>query len=150
MNVCLLQILCIYHCINVNVKIKELFSRSRSMADRSLGPHGGRHHSQKHNFVESLLKQSLPRRSSFSFGSKLFKSKSSSHSSFSDSASSSGSSVSCCQHNKGTEEFWNQYRRNHHPRFGFGLRGKQVPPRPLKPANSIHEKCPPTHNTISL
>ena len=25
MNVCLLQILCIYHCINVNVKIKELY-----------------------------------------------------------------------------------------------------------------------------
>jgi len=136
-------------------------ARSRSMADRSLGSHGvpssvGRH---KQGFVESLLKQSLPRRSSFSFGSKfirrdasfpfrIFKSKSSSIT-FSDSMSTS-SNVSC-QSNKSTEEFWNQYRRNQ-PKLSFTLRAKQVQTQ-IKPVNSIHEKSPtppPTQNTISL
>ena len=137
-------------------------ARSRSMADRSLGSHGATGSVSRHRqgFVESLLKQSLPRRSSFSFGSKfirrdgsfpfrIFKSKSSSIS-FSDSMSTS-SNVSC-QSNKSTEEFWNQYRRNQ-PKLSFTLRTKQVQTH-IKPVNNrIHEKsppAPPTQNTISL
>ena len=114
----------------------------------------------RQNFVESLLKQSLPRRSSFSFGSKLmrrdgsfpfrlFKSKSSSNS-FSDSSSSS--SVTSCQSHKSTEEFWNQYKRNQ-PRPSFLPRLRPGPP-PLviKPVSVIHEKSepPPQQNSISL
>ena len=136
-------------------------ARSRSMADRTLGPHAGdRRHG--HNFVESLLKQSLPRRSSFSFGSKLmrrdgsfpfrlFKSKSSSNS-FSDSCSSS--SGNSCQSHKSTEEFWNQYKRNK-PRASFLPRLRSGPSPPqlvIKPVSVIHEKSepPPQHNSISL
>ena len=135
-------------------------ARSRSMVDRSLGPQHAGDRRPRHNFVESLLKQSLPRRSSFSFGSKLmrrdgsfpfrlFKSKSSSNS-FSDSSSSS--SVTSCQSHKSTEEFWNQYKRNQ-PRPSFLPRLRPGPP-PLviKPVSVIHEKSePPTHhNSISL
>jgi len=133
-------------------------ARSRSMAERHPGSHpvgaGARQ-----NFVESLLKQSLPRRSSFSFGSKLirrngsfsfklFKSKSSSVS-VSDSLSTSSSTVSC-QSNKSTEEFWNQYRRNQ-PKLSFTMRFKPV--HTIKQVNNIHEKSPPPthpHNSISL
>ena len=136
-------------------------ARSRSMADRTLGPHTGDRR-QRQNFVESLLKQSLPRRSSFSFGSKLmrrdgsfpfrlFKSKSSSNS-FSDSCSSS--SGNSCQSHKSTEEFWNQYKRNK-PRPSFLPRLRSGPPPPqlvIKPVSVIHEKSepPPHHNSISL
>ena len=135
-------------------------ARSRSMADRTLGPHTGDRRN-RHNFVESLLKQSLPRRSSFSFGSKLmrrdgsfpfrlFKSKSSSNS-FSDSCSSS--SGNSCQSHKSTEEFWNQYKRNQ-PRPSFLPRLWSGPPPPqlvIKPVSVIHEKSePPQHNSISL
>ena len=141
-------------------------ARSRSMADRTFGSHyvgaGVRQKStRQQNFVESLLKQSVPRRSSFSFGSKLirrdgsfsfklFKSKSSS-TSVSDSMSTSSSSGSC-QSNKSTEEFWNQYRRNH-PKLSMTTRLKPVHTTAvIKPAvNTIHDKThPPTLNTISL
>ena len=137
-------------------------ARSRSMVDRSLGPQHAGDRRHRHNFVESLLKQSLPRRSSFSFGSKLmrrdgsfpfrlFKSKSSSNS-FSDSSSSS--SANSCQSHKGTEEFWNQYKRNQ-PRPSFLPRLRPGPPPPplvIKPVSVIHEKSapPPQHNSISL
>ena len=135
-------------------------ARSRSMVDRSLGPQHAGDRRPRHNFVESLLKQSLPRRSSFSFGSKLmrrdgsfpfrlFKSKSSSNS-FSDSSSSS--SVTSCQSHKSTEEFWNQYKRNQ-PRPSFLPRLRPGPP-PLviKRVSVIHEKSepPPQQNSISL
>ena len=135
-------------------------ARSRSMADRTIGPQCDRRHRQ--NFVESLLKQSLPRRSSFSFGSKLmrrdgsfsfrlFKSKSSSNSFSDTSSSSSGTS---CQSHKSTEEFWNQYKRNQ-PRPSFLPRLRPGPPPPslvIKPVSVIHEKSdpPPQHNSISL
>lgn len=112
--------------------INMSLARSRSMADRNYSMATVQDR-RKQNFVETLLKQSLPRRSSFSFGSrlrrdasfsfKLFSSKSSSLS-FSDSLS-TASSVSC-QSNKSTEEFWNQYRRNHPKLSSFTLRTKQV------------------------
>ena len=142
--------------------VSSSLARSRSMADRTLGSQRTMDRRHKHSFMESLLKQSLPRRSSFSFGSKLmrrddsfpfrlFKSKSSSNS-FSDSLSSS--SGNSCQSNKSTEEFWNQYKRNH-PRLSFLPRLWPGPAPPLpgtKPVSVIHEKSePPTHhNSISL
>ena len=112
------------------------------------------------NFVETLMKQSLPRRSSFSLGSKLrgpeqafsfrqfFKSKPSSGRLSEASSVSAGSSVSH-QSNKSTEEFWNQYRR-HQPKLSLTLRTKQVA---VKPVGRIDgNKTPPTlqHSSISL
>ena len=145
--------------------INMSLARSRSMADRNIS--SAVQDRRKQNFMESIsqLKQSLPIRSSFSFGSRLMKrdasfsfrlfSSKSSSISFSDSASTS-SSVSCHSH-KSTEEFWNQYRRNQPKLSSFTLRTKQVY-NSMKlstlvsaPA-SIHEKSPtpPTPTTISL
>ena len=114
----------------------------------------------RQHFVESLMKQTLSRRSSFSLGSKLrgpeptfsfrqfFKSKPSS------SRLSETSSISVCstvshQSNKSTEEFWNQYRR-HQPKLSLTLRTKQVAVKPV--VRNDGNKTPPTlqHSSISL
>ena len=109
----------------------------------------------RQNLVESVMKQSLARRSSFSLGSKLrgpeqtfsfrqfFKSKPSSCR-----LSEAGSTVSL-QSNKSTEEFWNQYRR-HQPKLSLTLRTKQVAVKPVVRIDG--NKTPPTlqHSSISL
>ena len=110
----------------------------------------------RHRFVENLMKQSLSRRSSFSFGSKIrrpetfsfrniFKPKSSSG--YSDSSSISTVSSMSCQSNQSTEEFWNKYRR-HHPKLSLTLRAKQM--MVVKPVSPV--LTPPTtpHSSISL
>ena len=117
----------------------------------------------RQNFVESLMKQSLPRRSSFSLGTKLggpqqtfsfgqfFKSKPSSSSScrLSEASSTSAGSIVSHQSNKSTEEFWNQYRR-HLPKLSLTLRTKQVAVKPVVRIDG--NKTPPTpqHSSISL
>ena len=112
----------------------------------------------KHYLVESLMKQSLPRRSSFSLGSKLrgsdqtfslrqfFKSKPSSCRLSETSSISGASTVSSHQ---STEEFWNQYRR-HQPKLSLTLRTKQVAVKPV--VRNDGNKTPPTlqHSSISL
>ena len=116
----------------------------------------------RQNFVESLMKQSLPRRSSFSLGTKLggpqqtfsfgqfFKSKPSASSSrLSETSSTSAGSTVSHQSNKSTEEFWNQYRR-HLPKLSLTLRTKQVAVKPVVRIDG--NKTPPTpqHSSISL
>ena len=112
----------------------------------------------RQNFVESLMKQSLPRRSSFSLGSRLrgpdqtfslrqfFKSKPSSCRLSETSSISGASTVSSHQ---STEEFWNQYRR-HQPKLSLTLRTKQVAVKPVVRIDG--NKTPPTlqHSSISL
>ena len=118
----------------------------------------------RQNFVESLMKQSLPRRSSFSLGTKLvggpqqtfsfgqfFKPRPSSSSScrLSETSSISAGSTGFHQSNKSTEEFWNQYRR-HLPKLSLTLRTKQVAVKPVVRIDG--NKTPPTpqHSSISL
>ena len=117
----------------------------------------------RQNYVESLMKQSLSRRSSFSLGSKLrgpeptfsfrqfFKSKPSSSRLSEASSISVSSTVSHQSHqsNKSTEEFWNQYRR-HQPKLSLTLRTKQVAVKPVVRIDG--NKTPPTlqHSSISL
>ena len=108
-----------------------------------------------HHFVETFMKQSLTRRSSFSFGSKfrkpeafslrnVFKWKPGTR--YPESSSASTVSSLTCQTSQSTEEFWNQYKR-HYPKLSLTLRAKQMV---VKPVPQVGD--PPTiqHSSISL
>ena len=112
----------------------------------------------RHQLVETLMKQSLVRRSSFSFGSKIrrpetfsfrniFRPKLSLR--YSESSSISTVSSMSCQSGQSTEEFWNQYRR-HQPKLSLTLRAKQM--MVVKPVSPVLTPPTPTiqHSSISL